>query len=158
MRRSGSGARTRVLVTSSDAGKETGAVRAQNRPRQSGSLVLKKHGEPERNIKCKWRSATKSCRMLFTMAWRHEPRWYGPALRVKVHEKPPTILKSRIGTIKPCSRQCELADPSLSGDLRRFTTAVTEARFTERSALRAVERPQVVPAREIRTALLRSPP
>ena len=39
---------------------------------------------------------------------------------------------ARIGTLKPCSRRCELADPPRSGHLRRFTTAATEDGFMSR--------------------------
>ena len=36
--------------------------------------------------------------------------------------------RARMGTVNPCSRQCELADPFRDSDLRRFTTAAMEVR------------------------------
>ena len=38
----------------------------------------------------------------------------------------PLFLKDLLTGHEPCSRQCELADLSRAGDVRRFTTAATK--------------------------------
>ena len=61
----------------------------------------------------------------------HEPACSGGSLikaATRFMEDLQSQNRARMGTMKPGGRQCELADPFYDSDLRRFTTAVTEAR------------------------------
>ena len=53
-------------------------------------------------------------------------------LERKNHEAGPVSAMGASLDNEPGSRQCELADPSAVGDLRRFTTAATADGLAER--------------------------
>jgi hypothetical protein len=64
------------------------------------------------------------------------------------------------GDHEPCSRQCEWADPSRSGDIRRLTTAAGNARFTDAAQVcvrrRASQATGQVPVEEWHLSIVRA--